>query len=376
MPIATYTLIPAEYTIQIGGSVPFTRLGSGIITTINNNAPTWTGLTGCAVQGDGSLKDTASGSGWGLSGGVSTETIALGDGYVNWIANTEPANPSVGYPEFGGRQWFAGLTNKTSVLSFVDIDFGLQVFQGGVAIYEAGVLIRIVRAARNGGLYQVGIENGQVIYRADGDIIYRSGTPITYPQRFGVAFLNHGNDHIGGTPAFPGTLTAYNAAGAAAGTWFSTAWTAPNVRGRYRVVAATSNNLFAEAFVNVQSIFPNWKEPAVNLVEPKKFVTLPPEEQDDELVFDDLGGEYNANYPDKELLVWRLEFEGLNETECAMLDAFYALHKKARAFYFFDWRANTYAGELYDNCRFRRYERDHSKVSWQRRTIEIVRRPL
>jgi hypothetical protein len=373
--IATYQIAPSEYTVQVGGSVPFIVTGSGIMATINGNAPTWTNLTGCALQPDSSLKDTASGSGWGLAGAESSETITLGDGYVNWIANTEPAIPGV-YPEFGGRQWFAGLTSQTGITSFTDIDFGLQVFEGGVAVYETGVQKRIARAARNGGLYQVGIENGLVIYRADGDVIYRSGTPITYPQRFGVAFLNHGADHIGGNPAFPGTLSAKDANGNPAGSWFLNSWTAPNVPGRYTVTAATSNNLFAHATVDVQAIFPRWDDPLLSLVRPKRFTPLPPEEAMDELVFADLGGEYNANYPDKNLLAWRLEFEGLNETEAALLDAFYAQHKRTRAFYFYDWRDSGYTGELYNNCRFRRYDRTHNRVVWQSRTIEIVRRPV
>lgn len=369
MPIASFSLFPQEATIQVGGSVPFIRTGTGILATINDNAPTWTNLTGCAIQPDGSLKDTASGSGWGIAGAVSSQTIAAGDGWVNWIANI-PLDSS-----FGGLQFFGGLTNKTNVTSYTDIDFGLQVFQGGVVIYEAGVLKRVVRAPRNGGVYQVGIENGLVVYRADGDVLYRSGTPITYPQRFGVSFLNHGSDRIGGNPTFPGTLTAYNAAGNPAGSWFSTAWTAPNVPGRYKIVAATSNNLFATAFVNVQAIFPRWDVPATGLVQPRRFIPQPPESQMVEQVFDDLGADYLTPYPDKELLRWRLEWQGLNEAEAAILDAFYQQHKRGNAFFFWDWRADNYAGRLYDNCRFSRYDRDHTKVRWQSRTIEIIRRP-
>lgn len=366
MAIAEYIIAPSESTIQVGGTVPFLRTGSGVMATINGNAPTWTNLVGCAIQGDGSVKDTASGSGWGLSGAVSAETITVGDGFVEFIANTEAAIPGV-YDEFGGRQFFAGLTRQSTVNSFVEIDFALQVFQGGVVVYESGVLQAVIGAARNGGVYRVAIVNGLVEYYADNRIIYRSGSPITYPLRFGAVFLNRGFDHIGGTPALPGTLSA------PAGTFFAGAWTAPNVRGRYRITTATSNNLFAFAFVNVQAIFPKWQDGLI--VQPRRFTPLPAESKFLEQEFDDLGAEYNEPYPDKEILRWRLEFDGLKESECSILDEFYRTHKRANAFYFHDWRADNYAGELYNNVRFSNYTRSHNSVKWQQRTVELIRRP-
>ncbi|MBS1807696.1 MAG: hypothetical protein JST84_05855 [Acidobacteria bacterium] len=61
-------------------------------------------------------------------------------------------------------------------------------------IYENGVKKRTARAARNNDVYSVGIENGQILYRADGDIIYfaqpkPSPIPCAWAWRSSMAHL-------------------------------------------------------------------------------------------------------------------------------------------------------------------------------------------
>jgi len=375
MSTAKLIVTPDGFTMRTGTAQAFNSSLSGLLATINDAEPTWQNLVGCAIDpADNSVYDNASGSGWGLAGVTSAQTIAAGDGFMNFVAAVPPANPSTNYPEFGGRQFFAGLTSKATVNTFTDIDFGVQVFQGGVGIYESGALRRVVGAPRNNGVYQVGIESGVVVWRVDGAIVYRSGQPITYPVRFGTAFLNHGFDRIGGvtTRALPFTYSAVNAAtGAAAGTFFFNTWTAPTTPGRYKITSRQSNNLFGIAYVNVQALFP-WPNSAAGWGYASEFLELPPQYKVNKQEFDDLAADYNVPYTEG-MRTWRITFNLLSSARAKILDDFYEAHLgEGKAFYFFDYRKNT----IFDNCRITKYDAAHKKVWNRQRTIEITRRPL
>lgn len=374
--IAYVVIDPVQAVLAAGTNRNFSYFGEGNLAEINGVAPTWQNLVGCAVQADGALKDTASGSGWGLAGATSTQTIAAGDGYVEFLAAVPPADPLTTYPDFGGRQLMAGLTTLASVNTDTQLDFALQVYEGGVKVWEAGIERGNFARARNGGLYRIAIENGQIVYRADGAVLYRSTQTITYPLRFGVAFLNHGSDQIGGVINAGTTFTikAYNEAGAESGSWLSNLWTSPTVRGRYRIRARTSQDVFGYADALVQLSFPRWTGVSPEIRCPSKFLQLPDEWRVNEQEFDDLAADYNlpAQF-DQPLKRWRLEWNHLAKAHCDVLDAFYLNNRsRAHAFFFYDPRANV----SYDNVRITRFERNHRNVKYQSRILELTRRPL
>lgn len=186
---------------------------------------------------------------------------------------------------------------------------------------------------RNNGLYYVGVENGAVVYRADGDVIFRSGQALAYPLRFGAAFYHGGFDHLGGHPTDAFSWEAYDGAGAAAGA----TWTAPAQPGRYKVIAGTSNWVFGTAFVSVRATFP-WPDAARGWTRAAKFLELPAQWRVVEQEYDDLAADYNL-VSDAPVRRWRIEFQRLRPDRAAALDDFYELHRNnALPFYFRDPR--------------------------------------
>lgn len=359
--------------IEVGTSTLVLAALSGALTNFKNAPWAAQNLVNCAVQTDGSIRKTINTAAWD-AGCTSVETITVGDGAFWFVANLEPVE---GATAFGGRQFFAGLTTKSSVTTYSDIEFGLQAFEAGVVIYENGVKKRTARAARNNAVYQVGIENGQVIYRADGDILYRSAQSFTYPLRVGVAFFNGTFDRIGGNPNTTFSYAAFDQNNNAAGS-FTTAlgvtnWNAPSVRGRYRVRVTNAVNVIGYTEVDVLRRMP-WGASA-GLPCPTKWFQLPPEFPTKEQVFDDEGGEYNTPYAEP-VRRWRIEYTTkLRAAQAQILDDFYEEHRGwALPFYFYDERK----GVLYDNVRFAKdgYTRDHTKHWLQTRSIQLIRRPL
>ena len=364
----------ATSPIELGTTIPLLVAMAGAITQFKNANWTPQNLVGCAVNADGSIRKTATTCAWD-AGVTSAETNTVGDGAFWFVATVPPAVSGSG---FGGRQFFAGLTTKATISTYTDIEFGLQVVAGGVKVWENGVLKRTARAARNNGVYQVGIEGGQIIYRADGDIIYRSAQSFTYPLRVGAAFFN-GNefDRLGGNSNTSYSFAAFDQNNVAAGSFSSfagtTSWHAPATKGKYKLRVNNALNVIGMAEVDVLKRLP-WGV-ASGLPCPTRWLQLPPEFPTKEQLFDDEGGEWNQPYA-QPVRRWRIEYTTkLNTTQAALLDAFHSEHRGyALPFYFYDEREAV----LYDNVRFTKdgYTRDHQKIWAQTRTLNLIRRPV
>lgn len=368
--LAQVTISPATLITNTGGSSGFAVSGTGECALLNNVVPTWQDLVGCAVQPDGSIRKTGATFAWD-SGARTSQTISAGDGSLIWLANVAT---------FGGKSFAAGLTAQAAVTSYTHIDFCLVVFEGGVVVYEAGVSRGNFRAPRIGGVYEVAIENGQVVYRADGQVIYRSGQALAYPLRGAAAFFNPLDPiggHLDGSTTY--TMVALDAGNSPSGSWAGTLWTKPTQRGRYQIVAQSSNNVFGYAVADLLATFPLntvWNASTTSLVKrPGLLVPLAEEYRVNEQQFDDQAADYALASVDP-VLRWRLEWSpgrnGLTAAEAAILDNFYNQHAASSyPFYFYDYHANV----VRDNVRFSRYERDWRNRQRQTRRIELIRRP-
>lgn len=362
-------ITPADSIVEANNQITFAVEASGLLASVNGNFVNWQNLDGCSVLVGGALQDSSGGAdGFGVSGATSTESIAAGEGYVDFVANVP-----VGANPFGGRQFYAGLTTNSAVDDISEIQFAINVFEGGVLILEGGVEKRNARAPRNNGVYRIGIEDGAVVYRADGEVIYRSDQTITYPLRLGAIFSNRNVDWIGGVPSNEIFLQAEDVNGNPAGSFSAGTWTAPATRGRYKITAYTSNYLYGTAYASVLERFPDIY--TSNIRRPNKFLALPAEWKINEQVFDDQSADYNLPF-ETELRRWRLEWNRISEADAKILDDFYERHKsKAYQFYFFDYRAAEGVGILYDNARITKYERDHARLWAQKRIVEVTNRP-
>ena len=369
---ATLTVALSATTIEAGQTVTAGASVAGALSLLKDDVWTPQNLVNCVVNpADNSVVKNAATFAYD-AGVVSAQEITSGDGAFLFVANTTPASGS--YPAFGGRNFFAGLTSKASVTTAADVDYAINVWLGGVDIYEAGVQRLRARAARNNAIYQVGVEDGQIVYRADGDILYRSGIPFTYPLRAGAAFFHGSNfDHIGGVPLNDATFVALDATNNPVGSFVGNVWTSPaNTRGRFQIRGVTSNYVIGSAYVDVLKRLPFGD--ASGLPRPTRWFMSSEEFPVKEQIFDDNGGEWNTPY-DEPVRVWRFEYtRKLSPVQAKILDDFYAEHRgSALPFYFYDPRSLT----LWDNVRFakERYTREHNQAWKQTRNFELIRRP-
>lgn len=139
---------------------------------------TWTNTVGVSASGNNLTKTGA--TGWN-AGAVSSQSIASGNGYVEFTASETASNR------------FCGLSNGDSDQSFYDIDFGLYLTGGGVAIYESGTLRGSFGAFSTGDVFQVKVEGGVVKYVKNGTVIYTSGVSPTYPLLVDTSMYDTGS---------------------------------------------------------------------------------------------------------------------------------------------------------------------------------------
>lgn len=90
------------------------------------------------------------------------------------------------------------------------------------------------------------------------------------------------------------------------------------------------------------------------------------------------GGVDVLEHADDAPLIWDLEYDGLEDEDANILDEFWEAHRLSVPFTFIEPRDHPWTGiegNTYTDVYFESYERDHSKVWIQSRSVRLVRRP-
>ena len=152
------------------GDVPL----SGSPTT---EAVVWTSLVNASANGS-TLTATESAV---ASGGVSTQAIMSGDGYMEWTVVE------------GGTNRAAGLSHGNTDVELSDIDFAVRMNGAGNAeVWESDVY-RFETTYETGGtpdVFRVAVVAGQVRYSKNGVVFYTSTNTPTYPLLVDAAMYN------------------------------------------------------------------------------------------------------------------------------------------------------------------------------------------
>ncbi len=138
----------------------------------------WDNEVGVVVRGYG-LARTTPNSTWGDSGAATTAAIPFGDGFVEFMA-TEASLWRV-----------VGLSNGDADQNYTDIDFAIGLSNIGVVhVYEAGEWRGSFTGYVPGDRLQVGVEEGVVKYRKNGEVFYTSTVTPQYPLLVDTAFYD------------------------------------------------------------------------------------------------------------------------------------------------------------------------------------------
>jgi hypothetical protein len=144
--------------VILGASAPPPSAGQAVV---------WTSLAGVTATGS-TLKKTAA-TGWGNAGAISTQTIASGDGYVEFTASETTTYRML------------GLSNGNANSSYTDIDFALYLAAGQIQVYEAGSAMGTFGSYATGDTLRVAVTGGAVRYSRNGTVIFTSTKTPVYP---------------------------------------------------------------------------------------------------------------------------------------------------------------------------------------------------
>lgn len=157
----------------------------------------WTSAAGVSISGNNLTKTDA--DGWGNAGAISTQSIGSGVGYVESTINET------------NKYRMIGLSNGDSTKSYDDIDFAIYpAADGGLYIYEAGAYRGYFGKYAIGDVLRVGVESGAIVYRRNGQLIFKSNIAPSYPLLVDTSLYSSGstlmNAFIGCSASLPGTI--------------------------------------------------------------------------------------------------------------------------------------------------------------------------
>ena len=128
----------------------------------------WTSASGVSVSGN-SLTKTA-GNGWGNAGAISTQSLASGDGYVEFTAQ-ETSTYRV-----------LGLSKGNADLGYREVAFAIHLSSGArLHIVEKGVFRGGFGNYAVGDRFRVSVTAGIVRYSRNGTVFYTSTVAPAYP---------------------------------------------------------------------------------------------------------------------------------------------------------------------------------------------------
>jgi hypothetical protein len=175
--VPTYPLLADTSIYGLGNSVRNARIGGPGDVPVK-----WTEAAGVTVRGNKLTKTLATFG--GNAGAVSAQQLLAGDGYV------EVRAPTVGTDSFAFALTLAGESHPFDRLDI--LDFALMLTVGGVLrVYENGNDFA-VGTFLAGDILRIGVEAGQVVYRQNGALFYRSLVLPTYPLHVDSALYQPG----------------------------------------------------------------------------------------------------------------------------------------------------------------------------------------
>ena len=153
-------------------------------------AVAWTAVVGATWSGS-TLSKTAA-SGWGNSGGVSTQRISSGSGYVEVTATDTLTHRSM-----------FGLSRGNTDAGYPDIDFAIYQRYGYLHIYEGGTYMLAGPAYAVGDKLRVSVASGVVKFSRNGTVFYTSRKVAAYPLLLDAAIYTQGSKLGSATISIP-----------------------------------------------------------------------------------------------------------------------------------------------------------------------------
>jgi RHS repeat-associated protein len=165
----TSTVTP-QYPLLVDASLNTVNAGVYDVVIANNvQSVTWSSLTS-NVQATGNTIQKASGTNAWDGGASSTQTIASGDGYVEFT------------PAETGTWRMCGLGNGVSWGYYPGIEYAIFIDgSGGLSIYEAGNYRGAFGSYAAADRLKVAVENGVVKYYRNSTLLYTSTVTPQYP---------------------------------------------------------------------------------------------------------------------------------------------------------------------------------------------------
>jgi len=172
----TYPLLADTSFFHLGGTITNARISAPPLYPVR-----WTEASGVEVRGN-RIRQTIIQAG-GSAGALSAQRLTSGDGYVEVLA-----------PAFGNAFMFA-LTTVGEAHTFNRyeiLDFALYhppTVNATLRVYENGLDYAIGATIQPGDILRIGVEAGQVVYRQNGVLVYRSLTLPMYPLQVDCALF-------------------------------------------------------------------------------------------------------------------------------------------------------------------------------------------
>ena len=138
----------------------------------------WTSIVNSTLTGT-SLKKTGGCGGCDDAGAVSQQTIASGDGYVEFTASETTT------------QRFIGLSNGNPGTSATEIAFSIKLSSNSIASVQEHAVYKTEIGYVTGDVFRIAVVGGVVKYYKNGALFYTSGagTP-TYPLLVDTSLWN------------------------------------------------------------------------------------------------------------------------------------------------------------------------------------------
>jgi len=171
----------ASGSLAVSNDMTFatTTSGGGAASTQSVN---WATSVNCTVSGNNLRKSTGHTDGTYDAGGISQQSIASGDGYLEFTVGE--ANTSR----------FCGLAHTGSLTDYSAIDFGFRLSEGGIAEVRENFVYQADTTYVAGDVFRIAIEGGVVKYYKNGVRLFTSSKAPAYPLKADATFTS-----IGGT---------------------------------------------------------------------------------------------------------------------------------------------------------------------------------